>query len=75
MIPQQGHPEFSINPVFFATCAPLFINATVVIVYRYYRSFSFSYLFDTFITFHFQCRSLYLFAEVQEVSCTSTFPI
>ena len=39
--PQQGHPEFSINPVFFATCAPLFINASVVIVYRYYRSLSF----------------------------------
>ena len=34
----KGHPEFSINPVFFATCAPLFINASVVIVYRYYRS-------------------------------------
>merc|ERR1712141_242890 len=33
----ESHPEFSINPVFFATCAPLFINATVVIVYRYYR--------------------------------------
>ena len=33
----QGHPEFSINPVFFATCAPLFINASVVIIYRYYR--------------------------------------
>ena len=33
----QGHQEFSINPVFFATCAPLFINASVVIIYRYYR--------------------------------------
>ena len=44
--PQQGHPEFSINPVFFATCAPLFINASVVIVYRYYRSIS---LFGNFL--------------------------
>ena len=37
IIHPQGHPEFSINPVFFATCAPLFINASVVIIYRYYR--------------------------------------
>merc|ERR1712047_110121 len=33
----ESHQEFSINPVFFATCAPLFINASVVIIYRYYR--------------------------------------
>ena len=35
--PYPGHPEFSINPIYFATCAPLFINAVVIIIYRYYR--------------------------------------
>ena len=33
-----GHPEFSVNPIYVATCAPLFINAAVILVYRYYRS-------------------------------------
>ena len=56
--PQQGHPEFSINPVFFATCAPLFINASVVIVYRYYRSLSFSYFLVLFFFALLNCSTI-----------------
>ena len=72
IIHPQGHPEFSINPVFFATCAPLFINASVVIIYRYYR-YIYIYLIIFILFLSMTVSSLSVYWYYRSFYCVSIY--
>ena len=74
IIHPQGHPEFSINPVFFATCAPLFINASVVIIYRYYR-YIYIYLIIFILFLSMTVSSLSVYWYYRSFYCVSIYII